>query len=43
LPNREAVAFATDNLVMVDDEERSARVLRHVHIGKDGIDPVHNR
>jgi hypothetical protein len=28
---------------MVDDEERSARMLRQVHVGKDGVDPLNNR
>jgi hypothetical protein len=39
---REAVTLAVDNLVMVDDEERGARMLRHVHIGKDDIDSLNN-
>jgi hypothetical protein len=33
----EAITLLVDDLVMVDDEERSARMLRHVHLGKDGV------
>src|SRR3954471_7648170 len=32
-----AITFAVDYLVMIDDEERSARMLRHIHIGKNCI------
>src|SRR3954464_5480562 len=37
---REAVTLAASDLAVIDGKERGARMLRLLHIGKDGIDAV---